>query len=178
LGLLKGKNFGKQLGETVLKSAGQTAAGSASSLTHRRHLPCPTSSCTTTPSPFSEKVRLVLGYKQLAWKSVIVPAIMPKPDVVALTGGYRKTPFLQSAPTLLRQRADLRCAGTPAAHPHAVPRVAQGPGPRAGPVGRHHAVLGGHGLQPAAQGGAAMFDGAPPEAPRPLVRTARPCPPA
>ena len=46
-------------------------------------------------SPFSEKVRLVLGYKKLAWKSVIVPAIMPKPDVQALTGGYRKTPFLQ-----------------------------------------------------------------------------------
>jgi glutathione S-transferase len=46
-------------------------------------------------SPFSEKVRLVLGYKQLAWKSVVIPAIMPKPDVVALTGGYRKTPFLQ-----------------------------------------------------------------------------------
>ena len=46
-------------------------------------------------SPFSEKVRLVLGYKQLAWKSVIIPAVMPKPDVVALTGGYRKTPFLQ-----------------------------------------------------------------------------------
>ena len=46
-------------------------------------------------SPFSEKVRLILGYKQLAWKSVIVPNILPKPDVVALTGGYRKTPFLQ-----------------------------------------------------------------------------------
>jgi len=46
-------------------------------------------------SPFSEKVRLMLGYKQLPWKSVIVPAVMPKPDVVALTGGYRKTPFLQ-----------------------------------------------------------------------------------
>lgn len=46
-------------------------------------------------SPFSEKIRLVLGYKQLAWKSVIVPAILPKPDVQALTGGYRKTPFLQ-----------------------------------------------------------------------------------
>ncbi|MDE2416281.1 MAG: glutathione S-transferase family protein [Burkholderiales bacterium] len=46
-------------------------------------------------SPFSEKVRLVLGYKQLAWKSVIIPSVMPKPDVVALTGGYRKTPFLQ-----------------------------------------------------------------------------------
>ena len=46
-------------------------------------------------SPFSEKVRLVLGYKQLAWKSVIVTSIMPKLDVQALTGGYRKTPFLQ-----------------------------------------------------------------------------------
>jgi glutathione S-transferase len=46
-------------------------------------------------SPFSEKIRLVLGYKNLAWKSVIIPVIMPKPDVVALTGGYRKTPFLQ-----------------------------------------------------------------------------------
>jgi glutathione S-transferase len=46
-------------------------------------------------SPFSEKVRLVLGFKGLAWKSVAVPMLMPKPDVVALTGGYRKTPFLQ-----------------------------------------------------------------------------------
>ena len=46
-------------------------------------------------SPFSEKIRLILGFKKLAWKSVIVPSIMPKPDVVALTGGYRKTPFLQ-----------------------------------------------------------------------------------
>ena len=46
-------------------------------------------------SPFSEKVRLVLGYKNLAWRSVLVPSIMPKPDVLALTGGYRKTPFLQ-----------------------------------------------------------------------------------
>ncbi len=46
-------------------------------------------------SPFAEKVRLMLGYKKLAWKSVIIPMIMPKPDVVALTGGYRKTPFLQ-----------------------------------------------------------------------------------
>jgi glutathione S-transferase len=46
-------------------------------------------------SPFSEKVRLVLGMKRVAWRSVIVPAIMPKPDVVALTGGYRRTPFMQ-----------------------------------------------------------------------------------
>ncbi len=46
-------------------------------------------------SPFSEKVRLVLGLKRLAWRSVTVPIMPPKPDVVALTGGYRRTPFLQ-----------------------------------------------------------------------------------
>lgn len=46
-------------------------------------------------SPFSEKVRLILGAKKLAWKSVFIPPIMPKPDVLELTGGYRKTPFLQ-----------------------------------------------------------------------------------
>jgi glutathione S-transferase len=46
-------------------------------------------------SPFSEKIRLILGHKKLPWKSVLVPAILPKPDVVALTGGYRKTPVLQ-----------------------------------------------------------------------------------
>ena len=46
-------------------------------------------------SPFSEKVRLVLGFKRLAWRSVDIPAVMPKPDVVALTGGYRRTPFMQ-----------------------------------------------------------------------------------
>lgn len=46
-------------------------------------------------SPFAEKIRLLLGHKGLAWHSVIVPDVAPKPDVVALTGGYRKTPFLQ-----------------------------------------------------------------------------------
>ncbi|HAU56095.1 MAG TPA: glutathione S-transferase [Comamonadaceae bacterium] len=46
-------------------------------------------------SPFAEKIRRVLGFKKLAWKSVIIPAVSPKPDVVALTGGYRKTPILQ-----------------------------------------------------------------------------------
>ena len=46
-------------------------------------------------SPFSEKVRLILGFKACRWKSVVIPMIMPKPDVVELTGGYRKTPILQ-----------------------------------------------------------------------------------
>ena len=46
-------------------------------------------------SPFAEKARLMLGLKDLAWHSVHIPPVMPKPDVVALTGGYRKTPLLQ-----------------------------------------------------------------------------------
>src|ERR1700742_3341774 len=46
-------------------------------------------------SPFAEKVRVGLGLKQLAWKSVIIPNMMPKPDLMPLTGGYRKTPVLQ-----------------------------------------------------------------------------------
>ena len=46
-------------------------------------------------SPFAEKVRVTLGIKQLAWKSVTIPNIMPKPDLMPLTGGYRKTPVLQ-----------------------------------------------------------------------------------
>ena len=46
-------------------------------------------------SPFSEKVRLMFGYKKLAWKSVFIPPVMPKPNLTALTGGYRRTPVLQ-----------------------------------------------------------------------------------
>jgi len=46
-------------------------------------------------SPFAEKIRLILGFKGLHWSSVIIPNMMPKPDVIALTGGYRKTPILQ-----------------------------------------------------------------------------------
>jgi len=46
-------------------------------------------------SPFAEKVRLIFGIKGLPWSSVMIPTIMPKPDLTALTGGYRKTPVLQ-----------------------------------------------------------------------------------
>src|SRR6187431_2355817 len=46
-------------------------------------------------SPFSEKVRLMLGIKGLKWRSVIQPVIMPKPDLIPLTGGYRRIPVLQ-----------------------------------------------------------------------------------
>ncbi len=46
-------------------------------------------------SPFAEKARLLLGFKGLSWRSVTIPPMMPKPDLTALTGGYRKTPVLQ-----------------------------------------------------------------------------------
>jgi len=46
-------------------------------------------------SPYSEKVRLGLGLKGLSWASVEIPVIMPKPNLTALTGGYRKTPVMQ-----------------------------------------------------------------------------------
>ncbi|MBV9044269.1 MAG: glutathione S-transferase N-terminal domain-containing protein, partial [Alphaproteobacteria bacterium] len=46
-------------------------------------------------SPFSEKIRVAFGIKGLSWKSVIQPVIMPKPDLIPLTGGYRKIPVMQ-----------------------------------------------------------------------------------
>lgn len=46
-------------------------------------------------SPFAEKARLAIGIKGLAWHSVQIPLILPKPDLMPLTGGYRKTPVLQ-----------------------------------------------------------------------------------
>ena len=46
-------------------------------------------------SPFAEKVRLVLGAKGVSWRSVIIPRWMPKPDLMPLTGGYRRTPVMQ-----------------------------------------------------------------------------------
>jgi glutathione S-transferase len=46
-------------------------------------------------SPFSEKVRVMLGVKALPWRSVIQPVIMPKPELIPLTGGYRRIPVLQ-----------------------------------------------------------------------------------
>lgn len=46
-------------------------------------------------SPFSEKIRLALRLKNLAWASVDIPVILPKPDLMPLTGGYRRTPVMQ-----------------------------------------------------------------------------------
>ncbi len=75
-------------------------------------------------SPFAEKIRLILGLKQLAWKEVIIPMVMPKPEVIALTGGYRKTPILQIGAdiycdtSLIAKRLD-QAAPEPDLHPKA-----------------------------------------------------------
>ena len=116
-------------------------------------------------SPFSEKVRLILGYKQLAWKSVTIPGIMPKPDVLALTGGYRKTPFLQVG-------ADIFCDSALIAdvleHLQPVPSLYPEPGKGLARTLAQWAdstlfwAAMAHNLGP--RGAAHMFAGAPPEA--------------
>jgi glutathione S-transferase len=57
-------------------------------------------------SPFSEKVRLVFGRKGIAWRSVQIPRWLPKPDLLPLTGGYRKTPVMQIGADIY---CDTRC---------------------------------------------------------------------
>lgn len=115
-------------------------------------------------SPFSEKVRLILGFKGLAWRGVQIPVVMPKPDVVALTGGYRKTPVLQIG-------ADIYCDSA------LIARVleARQPQPTLYPPQLPYAAVlaqwadsalfwtvAPYVMQPA--GAAALFKGAPPEA--------------
>ena len=46
-------------------------------------------------SPFSEKVRVALRHQAARLEVGEIPNIMPKPDLMPLTGGYRKTPVLQ-----------------------------------------------------------------------------------
>jgi glutathione S-transferase len=46
-------------------------------------------------SPFAYKARLCMGFKNLAWRAVEIPMVMPKPLLMPLTGGYRKTPVMQ-----------------------------------------------------------------------------------
>jgi glutathione S-transferase len=84
-------------------------------------------------SPFSEKVRIAFGIKGLAWKSVSIPVIMPKPDLVPLTGGYRKTPVLQIGAdiycdTQLIMREIERRAPEPSLYPAHTRGVADGLG--------------------------------------------------
>lgn len=74
-------------------------------------------------SPFAEKIRTMLAYKKIAWQSVQIPMVMPKPDLVALTGGYRRTPVLQTGAdiwcdTALIARVLERMAPKPSLYPY------------------------------------------------------------
>lgn len=60
-------------------------------------------------SPFSEKIRLMLGYQQQSWSSFVVAPLPPRPVTDALTGGYRRIPILQ-------QGADVLCDSKLIAH--------------------------------------------------------------
>jgi glutathione S-transferase len=73
-------------------------------------------------SPYAEKIRLAFGLKDLPWRSVRIPIVMPKPDLVELTGGYRRTPTLQVGAdvycdTKVIARALERIAPTPTLYP-------------------------------------------------------------
>ena len=116
-------------------------------------------------SPFSEKVRLILGAKKLAWKSVHIPMVMPKPDVLALTGGYRRTPFLQIGADIYCDTA-LICdvlehrQPLPSLYPAAEKGLARIVAQWADSTLFWAAMA--YSLQP--KGAAGMFEGAPPEA--------------
>ena len=46
-------------------------------------------------SPVAHKVRMALGIAEASWQSVEIPRLPPKPLLVPLTAGYRRTPVLQ-----------------------------------------------------------------------------------
>ena len=53
-------------------------------------------------SPYAEKIRLMFGYLNTSWCSLLSPAMPPRPHLDPLVGGYRRIPVLQ-------QGADLFC---------------------------------------------------------------------
>lgn len=47
------------------------------------------------PSPVSEKIRVAMGLKKLTWKSVEQNRLPDRPELFAMTGGYRRIPVMQ-----------------------------------------------------------------------------------
>jgi len=46
-------------------------------------------------SPFSEKIRKILGHKNAKWKAVSQSMWLPRPHLTPMTGNYRRIPVLQ-----------------------------------------------------------------------------------
>jgi glutathione S-transferase len=46
-------------------------------------------------SPVSEKIRMAMGLKNIAWRSVEQNRLPDRPELLAMTGGYRRLPVLQ-----------------------------------------------------------------------------------
>jgi glutathione S-transferase len=54
------------------------------------------------PSPFAHKVRIALSMIGAPWTSVEIPRVPPKPLLIPMTAGYRRTPVMQHG-------ADIHC---------------------------------------------------------------------
>jgi len=54
------------------------------------------------PSPFAHKVRIALNMIGAPWTSVEIPRVPPKPLLIPMTAGYRRTPVMQHG-------ADIHC---------------------------------------------------------------------
>lgn len=74
-------------------------------------------------SPVSEKVRKVFGIKDLAWRSVQIPRMPPKPDLMPLTGGFRMTPVMQVGADVF---CDSSCIIRAIEHLHPLPTLFPG----------------------------------------------------
>jgi glutathione S-transferase len=46
-------------------------------------------------SPYSEKVRAMLGYANVSWGSIVTKEMPPRPELVPLAGDYKRIPVLQ-----------------------------------------------------------------------------------
>src|SRR5436190_15747548 len=80
-------------------------------------------------SPYAEKVRLVFGLKGIPWRSVHMRMVMTKPELLRLSGGYRRAPVrpigaVVVCDTLCSLREVERRFPTPSLYPTGEPGIA------------------------------------------------------
>lgn len=71
-------------------------------------------------SPFSEKIRLMLGYAGLSWQSLPSPEVPPRPNIDPLSGGYRRIPIAQAGADIF---CDSRLISTEIARDSSLPSL-------------------------------------------------------